>query len=196
MWSTHKTGLAPQRVAVVQNNGRVGLERIRSFRRDPYGGYDSTTGRSPGVGGDGAMTDRLPSDHPVVDSHRVELDPVGSTGRPQLVLPAKLSCDPGDSVRLSVGGIQTHAEVISTLRGDSAIRGAYANRRLARRENGRNLLADWFDEGGHGPGSTLVLDVLTEGYAYGLREPGERVVYEPVEQPDASLADIAESLDE
>lgn len=142
------------------------------------------------------MTDRLPSDHPVVDSHRVELDPVGSTGRPQLVLPAKLSCEPGDPVRLSIGGTQTHAEVISTLRGDSAIRGGYANRRLARRENGRNLLADWFDEGDHGPGSTLVLDVLTEGYAYGLREPGERVVYEPVEQPDSSLADIAESLDE
>jgi hypothetical protein len=38
--------------------------------------------------------------------------------------------------------------------------------------------------------------VLTEGYAYGLREPGKRVVYEPVERPDSSLADIAESLEE
>lgn len=142
------------------------------------------------------MTDALPSDHPVVDSHRVELDAVGSTGRPQLVLPAKLSCDPGDSVRLSIEGTQTHAEVVSTLRGDPGIRGAYANRRLARTGDGENLLADWLDESGHGPGSTLVLDVLTEGYAYGLREPGKRVVYEPVERPDSSLADIAESLEE
>jgi hypothetical protein len=142
------------------------------------------------------VTDRLPSDHAVVDSHRVELDAVGSTARPQVVLPPELSCVPDEFVRLSLGGTQTHAAVVSTLRGDSAIRGAYANRKLARSREAENLLANWFDEGGHGPGSTLVLDVLTEGYAYGLREPGERVVYEPVQRPDSSLADIAESLDE
>jgi hypothetical protein len=142
------------------------------------------------------MPDRLPSDHAVVDSHRVELDAVGSTARPQLVFPPELSCAPGDFVRLSIGGTQTHAEVVSTLRGDIAIRSGHANRRLARTGDGDNLLADWLDGGGHGPGSTLVLDVLTEGYAYGLREPGERVVYEPVERPDSSLADIAESLEE
>jgi hypothetical protein len=142
------------------------------------------------------MTDRLPSDHPVVDSHRVELDAVGSTGRPQLVFPPELSCGPDEFVRLSIEGTQTHAKVVSTLRGDPAVRGAYANRRLARTREGANLLGDWLDEGGHGPGTTLVLDVLTEGYAYGLREPGERVVYEPVERPDSSLADIADSLEE
>jgi hypothetical protein len=145
--------------------------------------------------GESAVTDRLPSDHPVVDSHRVELDAVGSTDRPQLLL-SGLSCVPGDLVRLSIEGTLTHAEVVSTLRGDSAIRGAYASRRLVRSGEGTNLLADWLGEHGHGPGSTLVLDVLTEGYAYGLREPGGRVVYEPPEQPDSSLADIADSLDE
>lgn len=142
------------------------------------------------------MTDRLTSDHPVVDSHRVELDAVGSTGRPQLVLPPGLSCDPGDIVRLSLAGTRTHAEVVSTLRGEAAVRRACRTRRLARTGEGANLLDGWLDDGGHGPGSTLLLDVLTEGYAYGLREPGERVLYEPVEPPDSSLADIAESLDE
>jgi len=142
------------------------------------------------------VTDRLPSDNPVVDSHRVELDAVGSTGRAQLVLPPGLSCGPGDIVRLSLEGTQTHAEVVSTLRGEGAVRRACRNRRLARTGEGTDLLGGWLDDGGHGPGSTLLLDVLTEGYAYGLREPGERVLYEPVEPPDSSLADIAESLDE
>lgn len=142
------------------------------------------------------MTDRLPSDHPVVDSHRIELDAVGSTGRPQLVLPPGLSCDPGDIVRLSLAGTRTHAEVVSTLRGETAVRRACRTRRLARTGEGTDLLGGWLDDGGHGPGSTLLLDVLTEGYAYGLREPGERVLYEPVEPPDSSLADIAESLGE
>lgn len=141
------------------------------------------------------MTDRVPSEHPVVDSHRVELDAVGSTGRAQLVLPPGLSCTPGDIVRLSLEGTQTHAEVVSTLRGESAVRRACRNRRLARTGEGTDLLGGWFEDGGHGPDSTLLLDVLTEGYAYGLREPGERVLYEPVDPPDSSLADIAESLD-
>ncbi len=142
------------------------------------------------------MTDPLPSDHPVVDSHRVELDAVGSTGRPQVVLPSALSCAIGDTVWLSLAGTGAYAEVAGTLHGDAAIRAAYANRQLARTAEGGDLLGDWFEEHGFGPGTTLLLDVLTEGYGYGLREPGTRVVYEPVERPDPSLADIAESLGE
>jgi len=143
-----------------------------------------------------SVTDPLPSDHPVVDSHRIELDAVGSTGRPQLVLPSALSCAIGDTVWLSLAGTGAYAEVAGTLHGDAAIRAAYANRQLARTAEGGDLLGDWFEEHGFGPGTTLLLDVLTEGYGYGLREPGTRVVYEPVERPDPSLADIAESLGE
>lgn len=142
------------------------------------------------------MTDAIPSDHPAVDSHRVELSAVGSTGRPQLVLPADVGCAAGDFVRLVVDGQKTHAEVVSTLGGDRAIRAGYANKRLARTGEGTDLLDEWLDDAGFGPGSTLVLDVLTEGYAYGLRVPGERTVYEPIERPDSSLSDIADSLGE
>ena len=141
------------------------------------------------------MTDAIPSDHPAVDSLRVELSAVGSTGRAQLALPAELECAEGEFVRLVVDGRKTHAEVVSTLDGERAIRAGYANKRLARTEAGTDLLGEWLDDAGFGPGSTLVLDVLTEGYAYGLRVPGERVVYEPIEKPDSSLSDIADSLD-
>lgn len=141
------------------------------------------------------MSDSVPSDHPSVDSHRIELAAVGSTGRPQLLCPSPLDCASGDFVRLTIDGTTTHAAVVSTLAGDTAVREAYANRSLARTGEGRDILGEWLAATDNGPGDTLVLDVLTEGYAYGLREPGQRVVYEPVEEPDSSLVDIAESLD-
>lgn len=140
------------------------------------------------------MADSIPSDHPAVDSYRVDLTTVGSTSRPQVVLPAELRCESEAFVRLVVGEQQAHAQVASTLDGDRTIQGAFANKRLARTGDGENLLAAWLDEVGFEAPTTLVLDVLTEGFAYGLRVPGERVVYEPLEKPDSSLSDIAESL--
>ena len=142
------------------------------------------------------MADAIPSDHDAVDSFRVELAGVGRTGRAQLPLPAEATCAVGDIVELTVGGESSYAEVDSTLDGEPAIRGAFANRRLARTEAGEDRLRTWLDDQGYGPGSTLVFDIVTEGYGYGLRAPGNRVVYEASEPPDSSLADIARSLDE
>jgi len=141
------------------------------------------------------VADAIPSDHPAVDSYRVDLTTIGSTGRPQLLLPAELHCDSDAFVRLVIADRQTHAQVVSTLSGELAIQDAYANKRLARNSDGENLLATWLDDAGLEPETTLVLDVLTDGYAYGLRKPGERVVYEPVEKPDSALADIVDSLE-
>lgn len=141
------------------------------------------------------MSDAIPSDHPTIESVRVECSRVGRTGRLQILLPPEIDLEDGDLVELTIDGERTHARVGSTIDGEATIESAYANRRLARTGEGTNLLAEWFDTGSHGPGSTLVVDEVTAGYAYGLREPGSRVTYEPAEPPDASLADIAESLD-
>ena len=142
------------------------------------------------------MTDALPSDHPSMVSHRVTLQAVGSTNRPQLVLPDQVACDPGEYIRLTVDGTRAHATVTETLRGERAVPGAYENRRVARTGEGTDILGEWLREHGYGPGRTVVLDVLTEDYAYGVRKPGARVVYHPVDKPNSSLADIARSLDE
>jgi len=100
-------------------------------------------------------------------------------------------------VHLAIDGESSYAEVTSTLGGDSAIHGAFANRRLAHTEGeGENRLQNWLDSCGRGPGDTVVLDVLTGGFAYGVREPGARVVYDPPDPPDSSLSDIAASLGE
>lgn len=143
------------------------------------------------------MPDAVPSDHDAVESHRISLSSVGRTNRLQLPLPEELSCGPGDIVSLSLAGDGRFAAVTTTLGGEPAIRDAFPTRRLARTDGeGTDELASWLDSVGLDAGDTLVLDVLTDGYAYGLREPGTRVVYSPPDQPDSSLAAIARDVTE
>jgi len=141
------------------------------------------------------VTDHVPSDHGAVDSHRVHLTQVGRTHRLQVELPATLDCAVDDVVSLSLEGDARHAQVTAGLDGEPTIQGAFATPRLARtRGEGEDELRAWVDEHGLGAGDALVLDVLREGYAYGLRRPGERVVYSPPEPPDSTLSDIARDL--
>lgn len=178
-----------------QHRLRPGTERMDSSGSPPIGGYVPRDG-DPDGGGRVAVTDRVPSDNPSVDSYGVTLGSVGSTNRPQLVLPAELCCERGEFVRLVTDEDRAHAEVVSTLDGSQTIRAAYPDRATARSGDGPDLFGRWLDDHDVGPGDTVVVDVLTEGYAYGLREPGERIIYEPPRRPDSSLADIAESLEE
>ena len=139
--------------------------------------------------------DRLVSDHDTVTSHRVSLERVGRTDRSQLPLPDELGVAVGDAISLSLAGRQAHARVERTLDGEPALRGAFPTRRLARVEAPEaELLVEWLSETGLSPGDAIVLDILVEGYAYGLRPPGERVVYSPPDPPDSSLAEIADEF--
>lgn len=141
------------------------------------------------------MRDAVPSDHDTIGSHRVTLSQVGPTTRLQVPLPAAVSPDAGDVVSLSLAGDRAYAAVETTLGGGPAVRGASPTRRLARCDDDEaDELAPWLDRIGADAGDTLVFDVLTEGYAYGLREPGTRVVYTPPDPPDQPLADIARNL--
>lgn len=141
------------------------------------------------------MTDRIVSDHDTVESHRVHLSQVGGTRRLQIPLPAELSLAVADVISVSFDQESCHARVDRTLEGNRALRRAVRTRQQARTGDGTDLLAEWLDTAGLGGGDPLLLDVLTEGYAYGLRQPGARVVYQPPDRPDASLADIARNLD-
>ena len=144
--------------------------------------------------------DRLVSDHETVTSHRASLERIGRTDRPQLPLPAALTVAPEELISLSLAGRKTHAHINRTLDGRPALRGVFETRRLARStttpesDPEENLLLEWLETVGYAPGDTLVVDVLIEGYAYGLRTPGERVVYAPPEPPDPGLADVADDL--
>ena len=144
------------------------------------------------------MTDSVPSDHPSLSSHRVNLSPVGHTGRVQILLPDECTVSDGDVVCLSLAGKNCYSRITTTLAGERTVRGAFANRRLAREEDeareDENQFLEWVREAGFDAGDALVFDVITEGHVYGLRPPGERTVYRPPDPPDSSLADIARSL--
>lgn len=143
------------------------------------------------------MPERVPSDHDAVESHRVHVETVGATSRPRVPLPGTLDVAEGDVIRLSLEGKVRHAQVTATLGGDLALAGAYDNARLARTggEGSADRLRAWLDGDGLGGGDPLLLDVVTPAYAFGLRRPGERVVYAAVEPPSDSLADIARDLE-
>lgn len=142
------------------------------------------------------MTDRIPSDHESITSHRTHREQVGRTGRPRIPLPAALDVAVGDVIRLSLAGEEYHAQVTQSLDGGRDVRGAFFDARTARTDGeGENYLVEWAADAGLTPGDPLALDVVTPGYKFGLRRPGERVVYEATDAPSSSLSDIAQNLD-
>ena len=142
------------------------------------------------------MTDRVPSDHETVSSHRTHRERVGRTARPRIPLPDALEVAVGDVVRLSLEGEEYHAQVTQSLDGGRDVRGAFFDAQLARTDGeGENSLRQWVDEVDLSVGDPVVVDVVTPGYKFGFRRPGERVVYEATDPPSSSLSDIARNLD-
>jgi hypothetical protein len=142
------------------------------------------------------VTDRVPSDHDSVQSHRTTVAQVGRTGRPRIPLPEGVEAAVGDVLEVSLEGETYHAQVREALDGECDLRGAFPNARLARAEReGENALRAWLDEAGVAVGDPLLIDVVTPGYNYGLRRPGERVIYAATDPPASSLADIARDID-
>ncbi len=141
------------------------------------------------------MADRLPSDHDAVETHRATVTQVGRTGRPQVELLDDVPLDEDEVVRVALDGEAYHGRVETTLDGQRVIRRVVDNARLAREGDGENRLVEWFGDLAVEFGGSVHLDVVTEGYKYGLRTPGDRVVYSATDAPDSSLADIARDLE-
>ncbi|SFR98368.1 hypothetical protein SAMN05216559_2020 [Halomicrobium zhouii] len=142
------------------------------------------------------MADRLPSDHDAVETHRATVSQVGRMGRPQVAVPDSVAVDEGEVFRVVLDGEEYHGRVETTLDGDRVIRRAADNARLVREGEGENRLAEWFDGVDVAFGDSVHFDVVTGGHKYGLRSPGERVVYTATDGLDSSLADIARNLEE
>lgn len=142
------------------------------------------------------MSDGLPSDHAVVNSHRAHVEGMGRTRRPRVPVPDGVDVAVGDIIRLSLEGQTYHSQATEALDGDVDIRGAFGNARLARTpDEGENRFPAWIESVGLGVGDPVLVDVVTPGYKLGLRRPGERVVYEGTDPPSSSLSDIARNLD-
>jgi len=143
------------------------------------------------------MTDRIPSDHPSIETHRISLDRRGRLDRPCLALSGvDIDLPAGEVVRLTLDGEIHHARITDPFEGGLEIHGAYDNPRLARDpSSGTDRLAEWRAAKDLDFGRSVLFDVVVPDYAYGLRVPGERVVYEATTPPDKSLQSIARSLD-
>ena len=145
------------------------------------------------------MPDRVPSDHDAVRTIRATLERVGRTDRPKVTVPAEAAdCLPDeDVIRLSLDGTTTHAQVEQDFDGVPEIRGAFDSPSLAREPGeGTDRLAEWADDRDVSVGGSVLLDVVTSGYTYGLRAPGERAIYEATDPPSDSLASIARDIED
>ncbi|MFB6165003.1 MAG: hypothetical protein ABEJ31_07575 [Haloarculaceae archaeon] len=145
------------------------------------------------------MPDRVPSDHDAVETIRATLERVGRTDRLKVTLPADAAdaLPAGDVVRLVLDGRTRHSRVETDFDGAAELRGAFDSPTLARDPGaGTDRLAEWADAAGRSAGQSVLLDVVTDGYKYGLRAPGERAVYEATEAPSDSLSSIARDLEE
>lgn len=140
------------------------------------------------------MTDRLPSDHPSVETVRATLARRGRT-RSRLELPAD-DRFPRTTIRLVLDGDVSHAHIESARDDGVEINGAYGNARLARERDGEDRLEAWRRSADIDYGRSVLVDIVESGFLYGVREPGERVVYDAVESPDEGLAAIARDLDD
>ncbi|MFB6310935.1 MAG: hypothetical protein ABEH64_07105 [Salinirussus sp.] len=125
----------------------------------------------------------------------MHLERIGRTNRQRVPLPTDLDVDSGTVVSLSLEGTPAYALVDEALHAGRVFTRASDNRRLARTGQGADRLREWISDTGLAVGDPINIDVVTPGYAYGLRRPGERIVYSAPYAPDDSLSRIAEDLD-
>lgn len=143
------------------------------------------------------MAERVSSEDPSIRTFRARIERAGGTSRPRLQLPPEASEPvPAEVVRIALDGSRYHADVRSAADGP-VVRGIYDTARLARSPGaGENRLPGWLDDAGLAVGRSVLFDVVVPEFLYGVRAPGSTTVYEATEPPAASLAHIAESLDE
>lgn len=142
------------------------------------------------------MPNRVPSDHDSVDTVRARLVRAGRTDRPRVAVPAEDAHRfPEEVVRLVVDGTERFTRPTESLSGDGLeLRGAFETPDGAReRSDGVDHLPDWQDAHGVEFEGAVLVDVVDEGYRYGLRAPGERQLYD-AGGGDDGLQDLARDL--
>lgn len=144
-----------------------------------------------------SVADRIPHDHPSVETVRASIERAGGMNHPKLVLPADSHLFPAapEIVHLVLDGTAFHAPIEYDFDDVPEIRSAWDNPRIARDRDGENRLHDWYTTSDLEFGRSVHLDVVEQGHLYGVRAPGEEAIYTDLPKPNESLADIASSLD-
>ncbi len=139
------------------------------------------------------MPDRIASDTSAVSTYRARVTRYGGTRVRCLRVHERIGLEEGETIRLVLGGDSRFAPVEIDSR-SLLIRGAFDDRQLARSREGKNRLHEWFATREVNRGATVEFDEVSQGQVYGLREPGERILYEIPRRADESLRNIAESI--
>lgn len=138
--------------------------------------------------------DRISSENPAVETLRAQVARHGAR-RKRLDLPAE-ALPEDEPLRFVIEGTTYYAVVQGGFGDDPHISGAYETPDMAREGSGTNHLEEWLKTVDRPVGGSVLVDIIEPEFAYGLREPGEEVVYEAVEKPKDSLANIARNLEE
>lgn len=141
--------------------------------------------------------DRIPSDHDSIDTVSATLGRHAGRRHRVEIAPDDRDRFPVDEiVRVTIDGTRRHARVESHLTDDRVlITGAYDGPELVRDpSDATDRLAEWIADAGLDEDDPVLVDVVAEGFLYGLRTPGERVFYDDPDPPDEGLASIARDL--
>lgn len=143
------------------------------------------------------MADRVSSD--AVPTVRATLVRHGAMDRLRVEIPPdEIDRFPsGEVVRVVLDGDTRFSEVQRHLTEDAhLLAGAYETPDEARDRSGSDFLGPWCETENRQDGQSVLVDVVEEGFLYGLRAPGSQAVYTAHEAPDESLAEIAEQVGE
>jgi hypothetical protein len=138
--------------------------------------------------------DRISSENPAVETLRARVARHGARKK-RLDLPDE-SLPEGEVLRFVIDGRTYYAVVQGGFGNDPHISGAYETPDMARDGSVTNRLQEWLDRVERPIGGSVLVDIIEPEFAYGLREPGEETVYEAIEKPKDSLANIARNLEE
>lgn len=133
--------------------------------------------------------------HEAVPTVEATVKRSGPVDRPRVAAGDADGLAAGEVVRLVLDGHEYRTAPAETSDG-LALTGAYDTPAAARDPGGAtDRLREWLDDRGLDYGRTVHLDVVSPGFRYGLRAPGERATYEDYAGPNDSLASIAESVE-
>lgn len=144
------------------------------------------------------MADRVSSDHPTVHTVRATLEATATGVRVALPAEERERFPEDEVVRIACDGAERFARIERAL-GDETlvVPGIYDSPRFARDpREGTERLGEWRDAHDVRSGGSVLVDVVEEGFLYGLRAPGETAYYDAREPPSSSLASIARDLEE
>ena len=139
------------------------------------------------------MAQRVPSDHPTVETVRARVERHG--GRHRLTVPSSVLPNEESVIQVVVDERTRFASVRPIGDEERWLTGLYDTHRSAE-EGGDDRLGRWLDENDRQAGSSVEFDIVAEGRTYGIRPPGETAIYRIADAPDAGLAAIARDLED